>query len=64
MCSYVLVIATAVVVVLSFISIKLSFELKILKESIKDKDAKYHSLLSYIESLKAAAKPIKSIKKS
>lgn len=64
MCSYVLVIATAVVVVLSFISIKLSFELKMLKESIKDKDAKYHSLLSYIESLKAAAKPIKSIKKS
>jgi hypothetical protein len=64
MCSYVLVIATAVVVVLSFISIKLSFELKMLRESIKDKDAKYHSLLSYIESLKAAAKPIKSIKKS
>ena len=64
MCSYVLVIATAVVVVLSFISIQLSFELKMLRESIKDKDAKYHSLLSYIESLKAAAKPIKSIKKS
>lgn len=31
-----------------------------LKESIKDKDAKYHSLLSYIESLKAASKPIKT----
>ena len=64
MCNFVLLIATAVVVVLSFITIKLSFELKMLKETIKDKDAKYHSLLSYIESLKAAAKPIKSLKKS
>ena len=64
MCNFVLFITTAVVVVLSFISIKLSFELKMLKETIKDKDAKYHSLLSYIESLKAAAKPIKSVKKS
>lgn len=64
MCNFVLFIATAVVVVLSFVSIKLSFELKMIKETIKDKDAKYHSLLSYIESLKAAAKPIKSVKKS
>lgn len=64
MFSFALLVATAVVVVLSFISIKLSFELKMLKETIKDKDAKYHSLLSYIETLKAAAKPNKSIKKS
>jgi len=64
MCNFVLFITTAVVVVLSFISIKLSFELKMLKETIKDKDAKYHSLLSYIETLKAATKSNKSIKKS
>lgn len=64
MFSFVLLVATAVVVVLSFITIKLSFELKLLKETLKDKDAKYHSLLSYIETLKATTKPNKSIKKS
>jgi hypothetical protein len=64
MFSFALLVATAIVVVLSFISIKLSFELKMLKETIKDKDAKYHSLLGYVETLKAAAKPNKSIKKS
>jgi hypothetical protein len=64
MFSFALLVATAVVVVLSFITIKLSFELKLLKETLKDKDAKYHSLLSYIETLKAATKPNKSIKKS
>jgi len=64
MCSFVLFVATAVVVVLSFIVVKLSLELKTLKETIKDKDAKYHSLLSYIETLKAPAKAKKSVKKS
>ena len=64
MCSFVLFVATAVVVVLSFIVAKFSLELKTLKETIKDKDAKYHSLLSYIETLKAPAKAKKSVKKS
>ncbi len=64
MCSFVLFVATAVVVVLSFIVVKFSLELKTLKETIKDKDAKYHSLLSYIETLKAPAKAKKSVKKS
>ncbi len=64
MCSFVLFVATAVVVVLSFVVVKFSLELKTLKETIKDKDAKYHSLLSYIETLKAPAKAKKSVKKS
>lgn len=64
MCCYILVIAVAAIVVLAFSTIKVSFDNKTLKEAIKDKDAKYHSLLSYIETLKAPTKPKKSTKKS
>lgn len=59
-----LVIFGIAVAVLVFLVVKLSYELSLLKEAAKDKDAKYHSLLSYIETLKAPAKAKKSVKKS
>ncbi len=60
----VLVIFGIAIVVLAFVVVKLSYELSLSKEAAKDKDAKYHSLLSYIETLKAPAKAKKSEKKS
>jgi heme/copper-type cytochrome/quinol oxidase subunit 2 len=55
-----LVIFGVAIVVLAFIVIKQSYEINNLKEAAKDKDAKYHSLLGYIETMKAA----KTTKKS
>jgi hypothetical protein len=54
----VLIIFGIAIVVLAFVVVKQSYELSLLKEAAKDKDAKYHSLLSYIETIKAA-KPTK-----
>jgi hypothetical protein len=56
----VLVIFGVAIVVLAFVTIKQSYEINNLKEAAKDKDAKYHSLLGYIETMKAA----KTTKKS
>ena len=55
-----LVIFGITIVVLAFVTVKQSYEINNLKEAAKDKDAKYHSLLSYIETMKAA----KTTKKS
>ncbi len=55
-----LVIFGVAIVVLAFVTVKQSYEINNLKEAAKDKDAKYHSLLGYIETMKAA----KTTKKS
>ena len=56
----VLVIFGITIVVLAFVTVKQSYVINNLKEAAKDKDAKYHSLLGYIETMKAA----KTTKKS
>lgn len=53
-----LVIFGITIVVLAFMLVKQSYQINNLKEAAKDKDAKYHSLLGYIETMKAA-KPTK-----
>lgn len=53
------VISLFIIAVLGFIIVRQKFEITLLKESEKDKDAKIKSLLSYVDSLTA-----KKVKKS